>query len=40
VIVPDVLLQPHNASLEISFYQGAQSLPSTRENIFTSQHGS
>jgi glucose/arabinose dehydrogenase len=24
VIVPDVLLQPHNASLELTFYQGQQ----------------
>ena len=26
VIVPDVLLQPHNASLELAFYQG-QAVP-------------
>jgi glucose/arabinose dehydrogenase len=24
VIVPDVLLQPHNASLQLMFYEGAQ----------------
>jgi glucose/arabinose dehydrogenase len=40
VIVPDVLLQPHNASLEISFYQGAQFPAEYKGDIFASQHGS
>jgi glucose/arabinose dehydrogenase/mono/diheme cytochrome c family protein len=40
VIVPDVLLQPHNASLEMTFYEGAQFPAEYRGDIFASQHGS
>jgi len=40
VIVPDVLLQPHNASLEFTFYQGDQFPAEYKEDIFASQHGS
>ncbi len=40
VIVPDVLLQPHNASLEMTFYEGAQFPVEYRGDIFASQHGS
>ena len=40
VIVPDVLLQPHNASLEITFYEGKQFPDEYRGDIFASQHGS
>ena len=40
VIVPDVLLQPHNASLEMTFYQGTQFPAEYRGDIFASQHGS
>ena len=39
-IVPDVLLQPHNASLEITFYQGKQFPAEYEGDIFASQHGS
>lgn len=40
VTVPDVLLQPHNASLEMTFYEGAQFPAHYRGNIFASEHGS
>jgi glucose/arabinose dehydrogenase len=40
VIVPDVLLQPHNASLEMTFYEGAQFPAEYRGDIFASEHGS
>jgi glucose/arabinose dehydrogenase len=40
VIVPDVLLQPHNASLEMTFYESAQFPAEYRGDIFASQHGS
>jgi glucose/arabinose dehydrogenase len=40
VIVPDVLLQPHNASLEFTFYQGQQFPAEYQGDIFASQHGS
>jgi glucose/arabinose dehydrogenase len=39
-IVPDVLLQPHNASLEMTFYQGPQFPAEYQGDIFASQHGS
>lgn len=40
VIVPDVLLQPHNASLELIFY-GADKFPAEyKGDIFASAHGS
>jgi glucose/arabinose dehydrogenase len=40
VIVPDVLLQPHDASLQMVFYDGAQFPPAYRGDIFAAQHGS
>jgi glucose/arabinose dehydrogenase len=40
VIVPDVLLQPHNASLGMSFYEGAQFPPAYRGDLFAAEHGS
>ncbi len=40
VITPDVLLQPHNASLQLTFYEGAQFPAEYRGDIFASQHGS
>lgn len=40
VIVPDVLLQPHDASLELTFYEGAQFPGSYRGDIFAAEHGS
>jgi glucose/arabinose dehydrogenase len=39
-IVPDVLLQPHNASLEFTFYQGRQFPAEYKGDIFASEHGS
>ena len=40
VLVPDVLLQPHNASLEMIFYDGGQFPPEYQGDIFSSEHGS
>lgn len=40
VIVPDVLVQPHNASLEMTFYDGKQFPAEYHGNIFAAQHGS
>ena len=40
VIVPDVLLQPHNASLALTFYEGRQFPVEYQGDIFSSQHGS
>ena len=40
VIAPDVLLQPHNASLQIAFYQGRQFPDEYHGDIFASEHGS
>ena len=38
--MPDVLLQPHLASLEMLFYTGAQFPAEYRGDIFASEHGS
>ncbi|HXY07126.1 MAG TPA: PQQ-dependent sugar dehydrogenase [Terriglobales bacterium] len=40
VIVPDVLLQAHNASLEFLFYQGKQFPAEYEGDIFAAEHGS
>jgi glucose/arabinose dehydrogenase len=40
VITPDVLLQPHNASLEFAFYDGKQFPEEYKGDIFASEHGS
>jgi len=40
VIVPDVLVQPHNASLEMVFYEANQFPPEYRGSIFAAEHGS
>jgi glucose/arabinose dehydrogenase len=40
VIVPDVLLQPHNASLEFTFYESDKFPAEYRGDIFASEHGS
>ena len=40
VIVPDVLLQPHNASLEMTFYSGKQFPAAYQGDIFAAEHGS
>jgi len=39
-IVPDVLLQPHNASLEMLFYEGKQFPAEYKGDIFAAEHGS
>ncbi|HEV2400065.1 MAG TPA: PQQ-dependent sugar dehydrogenase [Candidatus Sulfotelmatobacter sp.] len=39
-IVPDVLLQPHNASLEITFYEGDKFPAEYKGDIFAAEHGS
>ena len=39
-IVPDVLLQPHNASLEFTFYDGKMLPSEYKGDIFASEHGS
>lgn len=39
-IVPDVLLQPHNASLEMTFYTGHQFPAQYDGDIFAAEHGS
>jgi glucose/arabinose dehydrogenase len=40
VITPDVLLQPHNASVGIVFYDGKQFPPEFSGDIFAAEHGS
>ena len=40
VIVPDVLLQPHDASLELTFYEGSQFPKEYKGEIFAAEHGS
>ncbi len=40
VIVPDVLLQPHNASLEMMFYEGTNFPAEYHGDIFAAEHGS
>jgi glucose/arabinose dehydrogenase len=40
VIVPDVLVQPHFASLEMTFYEGKQFPKEYSGDIFASEHGS
>ncbi len=39
-IVPDVLLQPHNASLQIAFYTGRRFPREYWGDLFASEHGS
>ncbi len=39
-IVPDVLLQPHNASLEFTFYEADKYPAEYKGDIFASEHGS
>ena len=39
-IVPDVLLQAHNASLQFTFYQGNKFPAEYKGDIFASEHGS
>jgi glucose/arabinose dehydrogenase len=40
VIVPDVLIQPHSASLQLTFYDGEQFPAQYRGDIFAAEHGS
>jgi glucose/arabinose dehydrogenase len=40
VITPDVLLQPHNVSVGIAFYDGKQFPPEFWGDIFAAEHGS
>ena len=39
VITPDVLLQPHFASLQLAFYNGKQFPAEYHGDIFAGQHG-
>ena len=40
VIIPDVLLQPHFASLEMTFYEGSQFPAKYTGDAFAAEHGS
>jgi glucose/arabinose dehydrogenase len=40
VLVPDVLLEPHDASLELTFYEGKRFPARYRGGIFAAEHGS
>ena len=40
VIVPDVLIQPHSASLGMTFYSGTKFPAEYRGDIFAAEHGS
>jgi glucose/arabinose dehydrogenase len=40
IITPDVLIQPHSASLEMVFYEGQQFPAEYRGDIFAAEHGS
>ena len=40
VLTPDVILQPHNASLEMTFYDGRQFPAQYQGDIFAAEHGS
>jgi glucose/arabinose dehydrogenase len=40
VLTPDVLLHPHNASLELAFYEGKQFPAEYHGDIFAAEHGS
>lgn len=40
VIVPDVLLEPHDASLELTFYEAKRFPEKYHDGIFAAEHGS
>jgi glucose/arabinose dehydrogenase len=40
VIVPDVLIQPHSASLQLMFYGGDQFPADLKGSVFAAEHGS
>ncbi len=39
-LVPDVLIQPHSASLQIAFYTGSSFPPAYHGDLFATEHGS
>ena len=39
-IVPDILIQPHSASLQMMFYTGEQFPAEYKGNVFAAEHGS
>jgi glucose/arabinose dehydrogenase len=39
-IVPDVLLQPHSAPIQLTFYDGTQFPSTYRDDLFVALHGS
>jgi len=39
-LLPDVLIQPHSAALELVFYERAMFPPDYRSNVFVALHGS
>jgi len=39
-LVPEVLVQPHDASLQIAFYEGTRFPPRYRGDLFATEHGS
>jgi glucose/arabinose dehydrogenase len=40
IIVPDILLQPHSASMQMIFYIGEQFPAEYKGNVFAAEHGS
>jgi glucose/arabinose dehydrogenase len=40
ITVPDVLIEAHSASLEMTFYEGSQFPAEYRGNVFAAEHGS
>lgn len=40
VLTPDVMLNPHNASLQLTFYDGKQFPAEYQGDIFAAEHGS
>lgn len=40
VVIPDVMMQPHNASLGLTFYDGTQFPQEYRGDLFAAEHGS
>jgi glucose/arabinose dehydrogenase len=40
VLIPDVLVSPHNASLGLTFYDGSQFTAEYRGDLFAAEHGS
>ena len=40
VIVPDVLMEPHDASLQLAFYEAKQFPKEYQDQIFAAEHGS